>query len=138
MIRIVLDTNVVISALVFEGEASALVPAWQHRRFILLVSNALLTECIRVLHYPKFHLGPHDIRYLVEHELLPFITPVTVTRIPRVIQTDPSDNQVLACAAAGHADLIVTGDRHLLDLIRYRRIPIIPLADFFKRVDLSR
>lgn len=137
MIRVVLDTNIVISALVFEGVAKALVPAWQHRRFTLLVSTRLLEEYIRVLHYPRFHLSREDIRHLAEEELLPFITPVKVKRVPRVIRADPSDDHVLACASAGSADLIVTGDHHLLDLARYRRIPIVTLSEFLERAALS-
>jgi putative PIN family toxin of toxin-antitoxin system len=132
--RVVLDTNVVISALVYEGPACELVPAWQHHRFTWLVSNALLAEYIRVLHYPKFHLAPDEIRYLVEHELLPFITPVKIARTPRVIRVDPSDNHVLACASSGHADLIVSGDHHLLDLGRYRGIPILTIPTFLQRL----
>lgn len=136
MIRAVLDTNVVISALVFEGVARVLVAAWQRHRFTLLVSRALVTEYIRVLHYPKFHLAERDIRYLVEEELLPFITPVKVARVPRVIRADPSDNQLLACAAAGKAHLVVSGDHHLLDLARYRTISIITISAFLQRLEL--
>lgn len=134
MIRVVLDTNVVISALVFEGRANAVASAWRRRRINLLVSKALLSEYIRVLHYPKFRLGPDEIRSLLEEELLPFVTAVKVRRTPRVIRADPADNHVLACASAGHADLIVTGDHHLLDLGRHRRIPMFGLSAFLRRL----
>ena len=136
LVRAVLDTNVVISALVFEGKSSALAPAWKHRQFTLLVSQALVTEYVRVLHYPKFRLTRQDIRYLLEEELLPFLTPVRVTRTPQVIRADPSDDHVLACAVSGKADLIVSGDHHLLDLKRYRKIPIVPLAHFIDQLGL--
>lgn len=132
-----LDTNVVISALVFKGKASALVPAWKRRQFTLLVSQALVAEYIRVLHYPKFRLTRQDIRHLLEEELLPFLTPVRVTRTPQVILADPSDNHVLACAVTGRANLIVSGDRHLLNLAKYRQIPIVSLAHFLHQLGLS-
>ena len=132
MTRLVLDTNVVISALVFEGPANALVPAWQQRQFTFLVSKALLAEYIRVLHYPKFRLSLDEVRYLVDRQLLPFITPVAVGRTPRIVTADPADDHVLACALAGKADAVVTGDRHLLVLRRYRDIPIISLAELLK------
>lgn len=135
--RVVLDTNVVVSALVFEGPSNRLVAAWQQRRFRLLVSQQLLTEYLRVLHYPKFHLTQDDIRSLVEEELLPFITPVTVSRVPRVVLADPSDDQVLGCAAAGKADVVVTGDRHLLALARYKWVRIVTLADFLRQLGFS-
>ncbi len=136
MIRAVLDTNAIISALLFDGPASRLVPAWQHRRFVLLVSQALLAECVRVLHYPKFRLGPEAIRRLVEQELLPFIAPVKVTRVPRAIRADPADNHALACAVAGHAEVIVSGDHHLLDLGKYRGVSIITVSAFLQYLPL--
>lgn len=136
MTRVVLDTNVVISALVFQGQASALVPAWQRKRFTLLISQALLNEYIRVLHYPKFHLTPAEVHHLIVEEVVPFMTPVLVKRVPRVIRVDPSDNHVLACASVGKADLIVSGDRHVLELKQYRRIPILPLSAFLHRLSL--
>ena len=137
MIRAVLDTNVAVSALLFGGRASMVVPAWKRRQFTWLVSQALLSEYIRVLHYPKFHLSREEIRALLEEEILPHITPVKVSRTPRVVRMDPADDHVLACAAAGRADLIVTGDHHLLDLAQYRTIPIITIPAFVHRLGLS-
>lgn len=134
MIRAVLDTNAVVSALIFKASAFPLVTAWQQRRFRVLVSPALLEECIRVFHYPKFRLSEGEIRRLLYQELVPFITPVKVSRTPRVIPADPSDDHILACAVAGNADVIVSGDRHLLDLGQYRAIPIVPIADFLARM----
>ncbi len=134
MIRAVLDTNIVISALVFRGEASVLVPAWQGARFRMLVSSHLLDEYIRVLHYPKFHLTPAEVHHLIITEVVPFVTPVKVVRVPRVIRVDPSDNHVLACASSGKADVIVSGDHHLLALERYGRIPILTLNAFLHRL----
>ena len=137
MTRAVLDTNIVISALLFEGVASALVPAWRNHRFAFLVSQALLAEYIRVLHYPKFRLTQEDIRHLLEEDILPFITPVKVIRTPRVVLADPADDHVLACAIAGKADLLVTGDPHLLKLIRHRRVPMVTLSQFLHQLGLS-
>lgn len=138
MIRAVLDTNIVISALVFRGQASALVPAWQGARFRMLVSSHLLDEYIRVLHYPKFHLIPAEVHHLIVEEVVPFMTPVLVKRVPRVIRVDPSDNHVLACASAGKANVIVSGDRHLLELEKYAHIPIVTLADFLHQIGLPQ
>lgn len=139
MTRVVLDTNVVISALVFEGPAGGAVRSlWKDRqRLTLLVSKALLAEYIRVLHYPKFGLTPDHIKDLIEEDLLPFIAPVRVTRTPRVIRVDPSDNHVLACAVAGKADAMVSGDHHLLKLSSYQGIPVLTLAQFLKPFNLS-
>ena len=78
MIRAVLDTNIIISALVFRGQASVLVPAWQDARFRMLVESHLLDEYVRVLHYPKFHLTPAEVHHLIMAEIVPFVTPVKV------------------------------------------------------------
>lgn len=134
MIRAVLDTNVIVSALIYKVAAFPVVAAWQQRRFHLLVSTRLLEEYIRVFHYPKFRLTQDEIARLIYHELVPFLTPVKVTRVPRVVHADPSDDQVLACAVAGKADLVVSGDHHLLKLGRYRTVPIMTLAAFLSRI----
>jgi len=134
VIRAVLDTNVIVSALIYKAVAFPVVVAWQQHRFQLLVSTRLLEEYIRVFHYPKFHLTQREIANLVYQELVPFITPVKVARTPRVIHADPSDNHVLACAVAGKADLIVSGDHHVLRLGTYRTVPIVALSEFLTRL----
>lgn len=128
--RVVLDTNVVISALLFGGKAGDVIPLWQSSRFQWLASKDIVREYARVLSYPKFRLEEQDIRELLNEEILPFVTPVHVRRTPRVIAKDPSDDKFLACAVAGRAETIVSGDRHLLDLRSYQRIPIVTLAAF--------
>jgi uncharacterized protein len=60
--RIVLDTNTVTSALLFSGTASRLVPLWQSRRVVMLISRAILEEYLRVLAYPKFRLSNEEIK----------------------------------------------------------------------------
>lgn len=136
LIRAVLDTSIIVSALIYRATAFPLVTAWQHHRFHLLASPRLMEEYVRVFHYAKFHLTEHDISHLVYQELVPFITPVKVVRVPPVIRADPSDDHVLACAVAGHADMIVSGDHDLLDLKQHRAIPILPLRDFLTRLKL--
>ena len=91
MIRAVLDTNVVVSALLFSGPPSQLVPAWQSGRLQPVLSAPILDEYIRVLAYPKFKLTSAEIRGLIEEALLPFIE--TVRTSPSVIPKlrDPDD-----------------------------------------------
>jgi predicted nucleic acid-binding protein len=71
LMRVVLDTNTVISALLFSGTASHLVSLWQSRRIAVLVSGDILQEYLRVLAYPKFKLSDQEIRRLIEEEFLP-------------------------------------------------------------------
>ena len=134
MIRAVLDTNILVSALLFRGATSRFVPLWQEKWFVPLVSKAVVEEYLRVLAYPKFRLSMEEVKALVERQLLPFTHPVEVTEVPLVIREDPSDDIFLACASAGEAQCIVSGDRHLLALRKYGKISILSAADFLSTV----
>ncbi len=116
--RTVLDTNVVLSALVFSSGATArLRQAWQSGLLQPLVSTATVQELIRVLTYPKFKLSAAE-----QHELLadylPFAEVVSVPQPPPPVPDcrDPHDLPFLHLAVAGKAELLVTGDADLLAL----------------------
>ncbi|MBI4379949.1 MAG: putative toxin-antitoxin system toxin component, PIN family [candidate division NC10 bacterium] len=130
MIRAVLDTNVILSALLFGGSTGGLVRAWQTGWFQLLLSRALLEEILRVLAYPKFHLTEGEIRGLLEEELIPFAETVIIRRQPTIQVRDPDDLAVAACALTGRARYLVTGDADLLSLGRIRQVDVIRPADF--------
>lgn len=137
MLRVVLDTNVVVSALLHRGPTSQLVTAWQQGKIVLLVSKAVLNEYLRVLAYPKFRLTAEEIRILIEHQFMPFAGPVQVAEVPQVIRADPSDNIILACAVGGRARYLVSGDHHLLDLGAHRGVAIMTPARFLALLNRS-
>ena len=118
-IRVVLDTNVYIS--IFTNPRGELGTIWEHilaKTFLLLISPAIVAETAGVLRH-KFQWPPDAVIARAKRfvRIAEIITPKTV---PAVIKADPADNQILACAVAGNADLIVSGDRrHLLPLIEY-------------------
>lgn len=132
--RVVLDTNTLISALLFSGTASRLVPLWQSRRITLLLSGAILQEYLRVLAYPKFRLSDQEVRGLIEEQVLPFVETVRVRRYLHVIRRDPDDNKLLECAVTGRVEYLVTGDQDLLELGAYRGITILTVGDFLNRI----
>lgn len=134
MIRAVLDTNTVVSALLFTGTASQLVPLWQSRRITVLVSRQILEEYLRVLAYPKFRLSDQEIRALVEEEILPFVDTVRVRRRLVVVRRDPDDDKFLECAVTGRAKYLVTGDRDLRELDSFRGITILTVGEFLERM----
>jgi hypothetical protein len=134
--RVVLDTNTVISALLFTGTASRLVALWQSRRIAVLVSKAILEEYLRVLAYPKFDLGDQEIKTLIQEELLPFVRTVRVRKHLAVVRRDPEDNKFLECAVAGRAKYVVTSDLDLRQLETYRGIPILTVGQFLQRTGL--
>lgn len=101
--RVVLDTNVIVSGLGWRGPSHDIVQSCLDLQHDLVLSSALLMEIERVLRYPKF------------------------------VQDDPADNRVLECALAGGAQVIVSGDRHLLDLAELEKIPILRPRAFLDR-----
>lgn len=125
MIRVVLDTNILVSIALPGSRLLPLVSAWKDGRCRLLISEEIFDEYLRVLTYPKFNLSVEGIRRLLEHELRPYAELVRVTSRVHVITADPDDNKFLACALDGHADAIVSGDRHLLTLKHFKGISIL-------------
>ncbi|MFQ5846184.1 MAG: putative toxin-antitoxin system toxin component, PIN family [Candidatus Methylomirabilales bacterium] len=134
--RVVLDTNTFISALLFSGTASRVVPLWQSRSITLLISKAILQEYLRALAYPKFRLSDQEIRGVIEEKLLPSVETVQVKKHLTVVLRDPEDNKFLECAVAGRAKYLVTGDRDLLELGSYRGIMILPVGEFLHRINV--
>lgn len=114
-VRVVLDTHVVLSALVFGGEVSARVRrAWQNHACVPLVSAATAHELVRVLACPKFRLSPGEQEELL-HDYLPWAEAVRVPDPPPRVPDcrDPADLMFLELAVAGRARVLVTGDRDL-------------------------
>ena len=117
--RVVLDTNVVVSALLFERSRMAWIRGlWFDGRIVPLINRSTLQELVRVLAYPKSGLEADDVEAVLE-AYVPYVATVTVAgrvsvHLPRC--RDPHDQPFLNLAAAGHAQVLVSGDRALLEL----------------------
>lgn len=131
--RVVIDTNVVVSALLFGGEINKIVSLWQKKKIVLLASKEVIEEYIKVLSYPKFNLEKEEIEYIVKQEILPFIKPINASTKIKIIKDDPSDNKFISLAVDGHAQYIVSGDKHLLKLKNYQKIKIITAKQFLEK-----
>lgn len=132
--RVVFDTNVVLSALVFaKGPSAGLRAAWQGGLSVPLVSTATARELVRVLGYPKFRLDPDQQRELLG-DYLPCAQVVRIPEPPPKVPDcrDPFDLPFLHLAAAGRAAFLVTGDADLLTLGRVGRCQIVTPAAFLK------
>ncbi len=136
--RVVLDTNVIISALLFTGRTSDLTPLWQAGEITPLVSREILDEYIQVLAYPKFHLTENEIRSLIEEEVLPYVQVVKPRKRLNVVRRDPSDDKFIECAVAGKSLVIVSGDKDLLSLETYRNISIMTPVQFLESLGESK
>jgi uncharacterized protein len=130
--RVVLDTNVLVSALLFSGSPSKLVMLWQEGRIVLLISKEILLEYFQVLAYPKFSLIHEEIKALIVENVLPYAETINVSAHPPVISKDPADDKFLFLAEDGHARHIISGDKHLLSLEKYRGIEILPVRSFLE------
>jgi putative PIN family toxin of toxin-antitoxin system len=133
VIRAVIDTNVVVSALLFGGVPGELIPLWKSGKIKPLASSDIIDEYIRVLTYPKFKLSEDEINYLLYFEILPFFEIIAIKQKgQRIIAADPSDDKFIHCADSGNAKIILSGDQHLLSLKHYKNINIISPEQFLK------
>jgi putative PIN family toxin of toxin-antitoxin system len=136
-IRAVLDTNVLVSALLFAGPLNRLVSLWREGRFSLVVSGDILVEYLRVLAYPKFGLAAEEVKFLIEEVVLPFAVTVNPRAAPPIVREDPADDKILHAAVAGRARFIVSGDGHLLALGAHRGARIVTAREFLGSPELS-
>jgi putative PIN family toxin of toxin-antitoxin system len=133
---VVLDTNVVLSALLFSGGFVGRVrTGWQSERFVPLASRATARELLRVLAYPKFALSAMEQEELLS-DYIPWVRVVEVSdpppKVPRC--RDPFDTAFLQLAIAGKAHALVTGDRDLLALAGgLGDCTILSVAEFCRR-----
>jgi len=132
--KIVLDTNVVVSATINpKGPPAEIIRAWRSHSFRWVTSLALLDELERTLLSPRIE----SYSCWSNDEIADFLSTVrqateisSPNRRIDVITSDPADNRVLEAAVAANADCIVSGDRHLLDLQRHEGIEIVTPARF--------
>ncbi len=133
--RVVADTNILVSALLFGGTSEQLFLAGLRGEIQLLTSLSLLKEFEKVLK-EKFKLNIHLVREIIE-EVREVAEIVEVASHIKAISYPDGDNRVLECAVDGKADFIVTGDtRHILPLKEYGGIKILSPSEFLKRLPI--
>lgn len=138
--RVVLDTNLVLSALVFQsGRLVPLRMFWQSGIITPLVSQTTVAELIRALGYPKFKLAAAEQEELLA-DYLPYCSTVARPDPPPVTPEcrDPTDAPFLQLALAGKADALVTGDKDLLVLAGKFACPILTAEAFLAELSAKR
>jgi putative PIN family toxin of toxin-antitoxin system len=130
----VINSNVIVSGHISTAGPPALVlAAWKERRFDVLASEQILAEYRRALRYDRVRarhgLSDAEIEQTIE-DFRGFTALVEPLISLHAIQKDPTDNKFLECAVEGGADYIVSGDKHLRRLERFRGIEIVSPAAF--------
>jgi putative PIN family toxin of toxin-antitoxin system len=138
-LRVVCDTNVAVSALVFRaGRLGWLREAWSARKVVPLVSRDTLAELVRVLGYPKLRLEAAETKGLIEQYMEHAETVERISGVGRLPQCrDPDDRMFLRLAFAARADALVSGDRDLLSLGARSRIPILAPEALKRRLGIA-
>lgn len=129
--KLVLDTNVVISGIFWEGVPNKIITNWFNGRFEVFISASILSEYEKVLKRIRSGLQVEEIRQWIELIILrsSMVAPLESLSI---IEADPDDNKFLECAHSAEAEYIISGDKHLLNLETYRRIRILSPSQFFE------
>ena len=127
--KVVIDTNVFISAFGWDGKPEAVLSLMEQRRIVNCITSDIYNELRRVVAYPKLKFSP-----TLQVNILEFVFSWSRFVQPKntvaVIADDPDDDKFLACAVAANASAIVSGDPYLLALGSYRSIPIMTPAQF--------
>ena len=135
--RIVIDTNVLISAIFWTGKPKQLLNHVRRQKITFVTSNQLLDELREILirQDKPFHLSGNEADQVVEAmrgfaEIVEPHSQITVCH-------DQMDNRVIACAIDGKAEYIITGDLHLLGLRSYKSVKITGVSDFLNHFERS-
>ena len=135
MIRIVLDTNTIISAVGWKhSKPRRILEVCLSGKYLLVESPGLLKEFVAVMERPKFHFIPEEQKKELVTRLINYCEIVEPKKKLNIIKSDPADNKVLECALEGKAQYIVSGDNHLLRLKDFMGIRIVTAAEFLETV----
>jgi putative PIN family toxin of toxin-antitoxin system len=127
--RVTADTNIIVSGLNFPGNPRRMLAAAEAGAIRLCVSQSILEEVADVLQRDKLGWTAAEAK-----EAIDWISQISDVVSPAqpvdVIKDDPSDNRILECGLAAKSDYIISGDKHLLNLRTFERMPIIKVSDF--------
>jgi len=138
VLKVVLDANVWVSALLWGGKPAAVVKAAEDGKICIVASEEIVDEISKVLNYPK--LSKFCQTQEIGHEglieaILKIVNFVKVTKKFNVVLEHSADDKFIDCALAAGADYIVSGDKHLLKIVCYEKNPILSVNEFLKLIE---
>jgi putative PIN family toxin of toxin-antitoxin system len=136
-IKVVLDTNVIISAILFGGLPRKVFELVIKGELEVYISAPILDEIKDVLIRPKFGFSTEQAGKIADeiYSISRFVSP---QKHITVVKDDPDDNMILECAVKAHASYIITGDSHLLDIMAFKEISIISPAEFLEAFSIKK
>jgi putative PIN family toxin of toxin-antitoxin system len=137
MFRIVLDTNVLVSAIISKGKPRKLLQMGIDGKYQILASMEILDELSEVLQRPKFKMTGKDIIRIVS-ALMETAKIVKVSSNLKIISNDPDDNIIINTAYDGNADYIVSGDKDVRNLKNFHSIRIISVDEMLKILKIDK
>ncbi|MCW4007876.1 MAG: putative toxin-antitoxin system toxin component, PIN family [Candidatus Bathyarchaeota archaeon] len=132
-----LDTNVLVSAIISDGKPRELLRRGISKQFSIVTSELILKELGLVLRRPKFKTAEDEVNRIII-ALMQTAEIVNVTSKLKVVEEDPKDNIVIETAYDGDAEIIVTGDRHLLALKEFKGIKITTVEQMLALLEEKR
>ena len=136
--KVVLDTNVIISGLLWKGNVNEIFKLYLDNKISICSNQSILEEVNKVLQYPrikkvldKYEQNPADIfnKFKKITRIYPEIT------IKNIIKEDPSDDKFIACAISSKSKIIISGDKHLLKLKKFKDIIIFTPTKFLQEIN---
>ena len=127
--KVVLDTNIIISGIFFSGPPYQILKAWRNKEIQIVISLEILDEYYRVgeelaAQFPEVDLNPILELFTANAEL------IEAVQLDEAVCDDPDDDKFFACAIAGGANLIISGDKHLLKMSGYQKIEVVRPRQF--------
>ena len=132
MLRVVLDTNVLVSATITQGKQFEFLKLAKLGKIKIVTSPSIVEEFKEVISREKFGFSKEQVSVAIK-QILEIAEIVIPQHKLNVIREDIDDNVVLECALESNADFIVSGDFHLLELKSYQNIKIVNATEFFDK-----
>ena len=134
--RVVLDTNIWLSAVFWKGEASKVIESCATKKIELVITENIVSEIVEIVNREaKFQKFIKNLKESVEElvrTILSIATLIETQSKIELIKDHPKDNMILEAALDGKADYIVSYDKHILDMLEFREIQILEPGAFLK------
>ena len=131
-VRVVLDTNIYLSAIIFGGKPREILNLARKKQFQLFTSPSILLEVTRKLE-EKFNWQEEQVKIVIK-ALVGFANIVQPSQKLDVVKKDQTDNKILECAEKAKAEYVITGDRHLLNIKKWKSTEILKPSEFIEKV----